>query len=39
MEKVKDWNFNFQIDKWQDQLWGPAQGLEKTLHTENILKN
>ena len=26
------------INKWQDRLWGPAQGLEITLYTENILK-
>ena len=25
-------------NKWQDRLWGPAQGLKKTLHIENILK-
>ena len=27
------------LDKWQDRLWGPAQGLEITLHIETYSKN
>ena len=26
-------------NKWQDRLWGPAQGLEITLHIETYSKN
>ena len=30
--------FNHKLNKWQDRLWGPAQGLEITLHIETYLK-
>ena len=32
-------DFENVFDKWQDKLLGPAQGFEKTLHTEHKLKN
>ena len=31
-------SYSLVINKWQDQLWGPAQGLEITLHMEKILR-
>ena len=37
--KFDFWFIEINRNKWQDRLWGPAQGLEKTLHTDNKLKN
>ena len=30
---------DFIKNKWQDPIWGPAQGLEITLHIETYSKN
>ena len=41
IEKVEKWK-NGKVKNWKTsgrgRLWGPAQGLEKTLHIENGLK-